>query len=213
MKILFNIILFPILVFLIQIPTLGEVLWRSETKNSVNYLNHFLVTFGTFFILLIVLMFIYHSLSGDVIDFGHWSLKNVCIAVVGAFVSQGIQYVLSSIAHQSTTDPATYTALHSNIWSITVIALLLISPILEEILFQGILQNGILKNTSPIIAIILTAFIFAIIHGFGFNMGTIALFVSGLAYALVFYYTNDLKMAILCHGISNSIVMALLLVH
>ncbi|WP_419154711.1 lysostaphin resistance A-like protein [Weissella bombi] len=115
------------------------------------------------------------------------------------------------MAQQNTSDPDILKALYSNLALITLITLLVLSPILEEFLFQGILQAEILENLPPIFSVVLTAAIFAIIHGFGFNVGTLALFVSGLAYAIVFWYTKDLKMTILCHGLSNLIVVVLLI--
>jgi membrane protease YdiL (CAAX protease family) len=203
-------LLFFIMIIAIQIPTLGEILWHDESRSNINYLNHFLVSFGVFLVLLIVLWLIYKSLGGE-INISSWSSKSIIIAVSGALISQLIQYIISYTAQQSTTDPDIFKALHSSLGPITVITTLVLSPILEEFLFQGILQAGILKNLSPVFSILLTAAIFAIIHGFGFNAGTLALFASGLAYATVFWYTADLKMAILCHGMSNLIVIILLL--
>lgn len=154
--------------------------------------------------------FLFYYLGGKV-DLLYWSVKNVGIAILGALISQIIQYIVSYMAQQNTSDPDILKALYSNLAPITLITLLVLSPILEEYLFQGILQAGILKNLPPIFSVVLTAAIFAIIHGFGFNVGTLALFASGLAYAIVFWYTKDLKMSILCHGLSNLIVVVLLI--
>src|SRR5699024_1716260 len=201
-------LLFFIMIIAIQIPTLGEILWHDESRSNINYLNHFLVSFGVFLVLLIVLWLIYKSLGGE-INISSWSSKSIIIAVSGALISQLIQYIISYTAQQSTTDPDIFKALHSSLGPITVITTLVLSPILEEFLFQGILQAGILKNLSPVFSILLTAAIFAIIHGFGFNAGTLVLFALWLAYAIVFWYTADLKMVILCHGLFIIILILL----
>ncbi|WP_419155055.1 lysostaphin resistance A-like protein [Weissella minor] len=212
MKKVISALLFPFLVVLIQIVTLGELIWPNENVASVNVGKHFLVAFVSFFVLLFVLMFMYRKLDGQSFDLKHWSIRNLVIAVLAAVLSQVVQGIISAWAHQGTSDPRTYQALHSNIWLITVITMVVLSPILEEILFQGILQDGILKNVHPSISIPLTAMIFAIIHGFGFHLGTIELLVTGLTFACVFWYTKDLKMAMICHGLANLIVLILLLI-
>lgn len=52
MKKIIAILLFFIMIVAIQIPTLGEIIWNNENSGSINYLNHFFISFGSFFILL-----------------------------------------------------------------------------------------------------------------------------------------------------------------
>ncbi|USS90689.1 CPBP family intramembrane glutamic endopeptidase [Fructilactobacillus carniphilus] len=208
MKKLFVCLAFPFLVGLIQIPTLGELLWGNETSHHFNYWAHLGVSGGSFLVLGLVLLLIYKGLGGTSID---WSWKIIGIAVVAAVLSQTIQFGLSIITKTPTSDPETLMALHSGIGSVTVLTLLVFSPILEELLFQGILQQRILGKLNPYLAVVITAIIFAVIHGYAFGIGTLELLFSGLAYALAFNYAEDLKCPMLAHGLSNLIVMLLLL--
>ncbi|USS85714.1 CPBP family intramembrane metalloprotease [Fructilactobacillus myrtifloralis] len=212
MKKIFVVFLFPILVALIQIPTLGELLWSNESTIHFNYWGHFFISVGSFLILGSLLLLIYKWLGGFPINWFKWNWKLISTAGLAAVVSQLIQFLISVVAGIPTNDPATITALHSGISSITVLTLLVLSPILEEILFQGILQQGLLGNLRPFLSIGITALLFAIIHGYSFGIETLELIFSGLAYALAFWYTNDLKSPILAHGLSNLIVMVLLIV-
>ncbi|USS88382.1 CPBP family intramembrane metalloprotease [Fructilactobacillus hinvesii] len=207
----FVILIFPILVGLIQIPTLGELLWSNETTHNVNYGAHLAVSVGSFLVLAVFSLLIYKWLGGTSIDWTNWSWKIIGTAVIAAVLSQAIQFGLSIITKTPTRDSETLTALHSCIGSITILTLLVLSPVLEEILFQGILQQEILGKFRPYLAIGITAIIFALIHGYSLGIGTLELLFSGLAYALAFWYTDDLKCPMLAHGLSNLIVMILLL--
>lgn len=82
----------------------------------------------------------------------------------------------------------------------------MISPFLEVVLWQGILQGGILKDLSPSFSIIITSVLFAFAHGYSFNYCTLELLCSGIAYSFLYYVTDDLGSVVFCHGLSNFIV-------
>ena len=84
-----------------------------------------------------------------------------------------------------------------------ILSLTLIGPTLEELLFQAGIQKGIFKRLNPWIAIILTAIIFAGAHNVTLNWSFLNRFLSGVAFGYVYQKTDDIKMAILSHSISN----------
>jgi uncharacterized protein len=79
--------------------------------------------------------------------------------------------------------------------------MVIITPIVEEIVYRGFLFNMLLKKYSLKIALIASSLIFALIHlrftGIGF------LFLYGLFFGYVYYKTNSLIAPILAHFTIN----------
>ena len=84
-------------------------------------------------------------------------------------------------------------------------ALIAILPaIFEEILFRGVLQNVLTKwFKGPWAAILITAFIFSIIHMSFY--GFFVRFALGIILGLVFYYSGSLWLAIIFHFLYNGL--------
>ena len=79
--------------------------------------------------------------------------------------------------------------------------MVIITPVVEEIIYRGFLINLLLKKYSVKLALIISSLIFAFFHlrfaGIGF------LFVYGLFFGYVYYKTNSLIAPILAHFIIN----------
>lgn len=78
------------------------------------------------------------------------------------------------------------------------------APIIEEILFRGIIQKGMINNgVKPRNAIIISALVFGFIH---FNPWQfIGAFLLGLVLGVVYFKTKSLLMPILLHFFNNTI--------
>ena len=78
------------------------------------------------------------------------------------------------------------------------------APIIEEILFRGIIQKGMINNgVKPRNAIIISALVFGLVH---FNPWQfIGAFLLGLVLGVVFFKTKSLLMPILLHFFNNTI--------
>jgi hypothetical protein len=84
---------------------------------------------------------------------------------------------------------------------IYILGALSFGPILEEILFRGIILRGLLYSYSPWKAIILSAVIFGIIHGQPIIiMGGIFF---GIFLGYIYYKSNSLGLTILLHFSTN----------
>lgn len=195
---------------LVQFPTLAEVLWSNENTNHIYLIKHFLVFISTAIIAILIATLFVSKTAGISYLKTKITLKNVYFAVAMAILSQVIQFFISMLsATNNNSDQSLIEAFHTSLLPITFITIILLSPFLEELLFQGVLQGYLLSRLNPWLNIIITASIFAIVHGYSFSLGTLELFFSGLAYALVFYFTKDLKMAFLSHATANLIVLLL----
>lgn len=79
--------------------------------------------------------------------------------------------------------------------------MVILTPIIEEILYRGIILHLFLQRYSVKISLILSSLIFAFIHfkfiGFGY------LFLYGLLFGFAYYKTNSLFTSILLHFLIN----------
>lgn len=83
-----------------------------------------------------------------------------------------------------------------------VLMTVIIAPVLEEILFRGIIMKGMLNNhVKPATAIVISAAIFGLAH---FNPWQfVGAMLLGLVLGLVYYKTKSLLMSILLHAFNN----------
>ena len=87
---------------------------------------------------------------------------------------------------------------------ISMILLSLITPIIEEVFFRGIICNLLIKKYSPIISIIISGVIFDFGHG---SVGLIFLLTgSSFYFGYIYIKSNSLWNSIIVHVINNSIV-------
>ena len=93
----------------------------------------------------------------------------------------------------------------TSIWDLcfTILVMAIVPAIGEELLFRGYLQQKteiLVKNSH--IAILVTAFLFSMIH---FDpQGLIPRFFLGVLLGYLFYWSNSLWLPILAHFINNS---------
>ena len=83
-----------------------------------------------------------------------------------------------------------------------ILMTVILAPILEEILFRGIIMKGMVNNNvKPATAIIVSALIFGAVHFNPWQFAGASLL--GLVLGLVYYKTKSLLMPILLHAFNN----------
>jgi len=94
-----------------------------------------------------------------------------------------------------------------------IIALLLVSPFTEEIICRGLILTNIQDKYNNVVAIIVSALLFGIIH---FMAGGIILVIGsvlmGIIFGFIYVKTKSLLPAIIAHGVANipDFIMAVL---
>jgi membrane protease YdiL (CAAX protease family) len=83
------------------------------------------------------------------------------------------------------------------------------APILEEILFRGIILDGFLKNYTPLNAILVSAFMFGLIHG-NIPQG-IGAFMLGSLFGWIYWKTNSILPCMILHAINNGLAFFMIL--
>jgi uncharacterized protein len=77
-----------------------------------------------------------------------------------------------------------------------------LAPLVEELLFRGLLQNAFMHHMRPGYAIALAAFLFALVHMQ--PLATPELMVLGAAFGYLYYKTGSLRLTILLHMVNNA---------
>jgi len=77
------------------------------------------------------------------------------------------------------------------------------APILEEILFRGVILDGFLKNYSPTKAIFGSAIIFGLFHMNPYQF--VAATLIGVLMGWIYWRTNSLSLCILIHFLNNAL--------
>lgn len=98
----------------------------------------------------------------------------------------------------------------------TAVAAVVAAPIVEELVFRGLVLRGLLSRLGPVLAVAIQGVLFGVAHvdpvrGVG-NLG-LAIVLSGVGIALgtAAYLTRRLGPAVIAHAIFNGVVVAILL--
>ena len=81
------------------------------------------------------------------------------------------------------------------------------APVVEEIVFRGLLQKNLLLKIAPWIAILITSVLFALIHLNRFE-AILPAFLLGICCGIIYYKTGKLIVCILFHSFSNILAAA-----
>ncbi len=90
------------------------------------------------------------------------------------------------------------------------ITVCILAPIIEEILFRGILLRGLLqKGVSPILAIFLSSFLFGLAHLNPWQFMGAGLL--GAVFGFIYYRTKALWVCIFLHALNNTVSFVMML--
>ena len=96
------------------------------------------------------------------------------------------------------------TAVNSVLLFVTIA---IVAPLLEEILFRGLLQNALSKRLPVWAAIALSALIFGAMHMDFYAMPPLV--AMGAIFGIIYHLTGSLRVTILLHMINNAAALAL----
>ena len=140
----------------------------------------------------------------------------IIIEIIAIFLEIYILYIGNYVFHIITYFGPSYDFsdkllhVHSTLIIFLILHLVIVGPILEELLFQGIIQGGILKSLNMYINVFITTLLFLFAHGFSiFSFNGLSLFIPLLSFGLIYLKTKDIKMSCFGHMI-NSLLVTLL---
>ena len=91
---------------------------------------------------------------------------------------------------------------------IVIFSAVILAAVLEEMLFRGFLQSTLENNFKVTPAILITAFIFAIFHGYPWVL--IQIFIMGIIMGLLAWKSNSIFPSMIVHFINNGIAIIFL---
>ena len=80
-----------------------------------------------------------------------------------------------------------------------------VAPIVEELIFRGLILNGLRRNYKAVTAVFMSALLFALFHLNPWQFP--ATFVLGLLLGWIMLRTNNILLAIIGHSINNFLVL------
>ena len=86
----------------------------------------------------------------------------------------------------------------------------LLAPVLEELLFRGVLYGTLRLRFGPVAATLGSAAIFALAHGYG-TVGFASVLMSGVLWAVAYERTRSLLPGMLAHAVNNVQATAIVL--
>ncbi|MCB2297675.1 CPBP family intramembrane glutamic endopeptidase [Clostridium tagluense] len=89
---------------------------------------------------------------------------------------------------------------------ILILSSAVVAPIYEEIIFRGILLKGMAKKINPIIALVVSALFFAVVH-LNVPQGINA-FLLGLVIGFIYLTTGSIYLSIFAHFINNLLALS-----
>lgn len=89
---------------------------------------------------------------------------------------------------------------------LNIIGTVILAPIVEELMFRGVLLNRLKMRTGVIPAILISSFIFGMIHEFG---GMTSAFLFGICMCILYLKTDNILIPMSVHFLNNFIVTIL----
>lgn len=175
-------------------------------------------------VLMIYLVIIFYALRMAkkegllTLDFSFFNLKSVIWLVLSYLVSIGINIfaaIIMVLEGQFSGTTANQAALQSLFQNTPVILILvgtlLSAPILEEILFRGLIPKKLFPK-HEVIGLIVGSILFGFLHG-PTNIGSFVLYAGmGGVLAVLVHQTKHLEMGILAHMLRNGIAIFVMLI-
>jgi membrane protease YdiL (CAAX protease family) len=134
-------------------------------------------------------------------------LRDVLFVAVGMFILvQSIQYLMEMIIGMDAFVNEELKVIYPLNYLLIIPVVAIITPIVEEAIFRGYLLRTMVKNNySPVLAVILQALLFTVIH-LSFRNAP-AIFLAGLILGFVAYSFYSIIPGIIIHSIFNILVL------
>lgn len=128
-----------------------------------------------------------------------------CILVIAFAIALNVLLTRSGIVTRSEGFAETQQELTDGIFPIKILCNCIVIPVLEELLYRGIIAGQLKLWYGSVVSTILSALFFGMFH---FNIVQfLYAFIVGIALGLVYNKTQKLHLCMLIHGIINLIVV------
>lgn len=175
---------------------------EKTAGKEVAFFVYYVLSMGT---ALILVHFLRRKMSGV----KSYPLKPFSIAVVPALIIAllglqfGITMPLADLIPMPDALKEVFRELNEMNGVLSFISIAIAAPVLEEFIFRGIVLEGLLRNYSPRKAILISSFLFGIVHLNPWQF--ISAMAIGCLAGWVYYRSRNLWLPILIHFANNSL--------
>lgn len=189
-----------ILAMLVLAPV--NLILNESAGKEVSFLVYYLLSMGgTFFIVNRIRQDKTRQTS---YPFSFTTAKITLLAALGIFGIQiGIVAPITELIPMSDFIKQIFMEFAGQKGFLSFIAIVIAAPILEELIFRGIILDGLLKRYSPVKAILFSSFLFGLVHLNPWQF--VAAMVIGIFSGWIYYRTKNLWLPILIHLTNNGI--------
>lgn len=184
--------------FMVLYTALDVVLWRQIAPVYGKYMN----LFSIIMCMAVYLILLTRENHFKVNLFGNISIQGILLAAGCAILfyfllDKGLDPIFERIFPVS---EESYQQTLQSLSATPVISLLqvcVLAPIIEEITIRGFLLDGLSVNYGKVIALLVSALLFALLH---FNMvQTLSAFICGIVLGLLYLHTRSILCCMLTH--------------
>ena len=195
-----KIIKWPLIYFLFQFILIFLLSYYYVSNgNDVNLFNDYLSTKQIYIALIVAIIFIpllindykkYKKQTNNKINYFYLTILGIILSLIYNVFAYYLNFVLKTSLFDN-----------SNNIAITLLSTGILGPIIEELMFRGIIYNELKSKYSNMKSILITTIFFAIIH---INIIQI-LYALIIGFILIFVYEkyNNIKAPIILHMASN----------
>lgn len=209
LKLIKDILQVFILSLCIQIPVLSEIRWGTIDDTFLGKSLHILAWLLSYIILFVSL----YRMSVNERDSSSIKVNYSYVKIIGMVV--GIIIVKLLILNifpdrgGYNGGDKTFSDMVSQFGWMTLVSVNILSPILEEVVFRGILQERLKQVVTPKLGVLITGTVFAALHSYSLNVAFFMTIVPGLAFSWLYFKTNTIKYPIFAHILMNILVTIL----
>ena len=134
-------------------------------------------------------------------DARSWSLVSLAIATFSIMIAAA-PIMMSLIAWVAPDLLREFAERRDMMTTNTVIVAVLVAPIVEELVFRGVLLRSLVARWGTNVGIVTSALVFGVLH-----VGAFGAVAFGIVMALVYLRTRTLLVPIACHALHNGLVV------
>jgi membrane protease YdiL (CAAX protease family) len=180
------------------------------TNGSYLLKNSYLYLFYSFLTILIVSFFKFKKAKLHVLGIITDNIPRLVLIGIGTAAINYLLYIaLSELTNLSLSTIIQQDIYKRNNYALYIFTAVLWGPVIEEIIYRGILYSPFRKKYGPVVAIIITTLIFSISH-FGISIDSILI---GICLGLLYEKTESIICTILAHGSYNLFWVITVLLH
>jgi membrane protease YdiL (CAAX protease family) len=185
-----------------------------DYQHGTDWLQEPLLKLPVFFITTIIILFLGARFTGlpyrEIFPIRLFSWLNIPAVLISLVALQFFMNEITVNVDKVLPPPGWFMELFNRlfesdfgIWG-GIVRVVVLAPVVEELIFRGVIFSGFQKNYSPFWAIFLSALLFALFHLNPWQLGPT--FLLGLLLGLVRLRTGSLLAAILTHALHNGMI-------